>query len=59
VLVVHGELDPICPAAASRALASSVPGARHVELAGTGHAPFLSAPDRFHAALASFLEAVA
>jgi pimeloyl-[acyl-carrier protein] methyl ester esterase len=59
VLVVHGELDPICPAAASRALASSVPGARHVELAGTGHAPFLSAPDRFHAALASFLEDVA
>jgi pimeloyl-[acyl-carrier protein] methyl ester esterase len=59
VLVVHGELDPICPAAASRALASSVPGARHVELAGKGHAPFLSAPDSFHAALASFLEAVA
>jgi pimeloyl-[acyl-carrier protein] methyl ester esterase len=58
VLVVHGERDPICPVAAGRAVAAAVPGARLVEVPGAGHAPFLSRPDAFRAALASFLEAL-
>ncbi|WP_433796547.1 alpha/beta fold hydrolase [Actinoplanes sp. CA-252034] len=36
-LVLHGELDPLARPAAGRRIASSVPGARYVELPGTGH----------------------
>lgn len=57
-LVVHGDRDPICPVGAGRALAAAVPGARLVELAGSGHAPFLSRPDAFGDALGSFLGAL-
>lgn len=55
VLLVHGACDPICPAAASAAMAEAIPGARRVELAGAGHAPFLSRPSAFRAALRPFL----
>jgi len=54
-LVVHGEADPVCPAGAGRALAEGIPGARLVLLPGAGHAPFLSAPGPFAAALSGFL----
>ncbi len=59
VLVVHGERDAICPAGAGRALAAAIPGARHLELPGAGHAPFLSRPDAFRGALDAFLGALA
>jgi pimeloyl-[acyl-carrier protein] methyl ester esterase len=58
VLVVHGERDPICPVGAGRAIAAAVPGARLVEIPDAGHAPFLSRPDAFRDALASFLGAL-
>ncbi|MFO0585235.1 MAG: alpha/beta fold hydrolase [Anaeromyxobacter sp.] len=54
-LVVHGEADPVCPAGAGRALAGAIPGARLVLVPGAGHAPFLSAPGAFAAAVAEFL----
>jgi pimeloyl-ACP methyl ester esterase len=57
VLVLHGDRDPICPVGAGRATATAIPGARLVELPGAGHAPFLSRPDPFRDALASFLGA--
>lgn len=56
-LVVHGELDPICPAGAGRALAAAIPGARLHALPGAGHAPFLSRPAAVRAALHPFLAA--
>jgi pimeloyl-[acyl-carrier protein] methyl ester esterase len=56
-LVLHGEADPICPAAAGRALAAAIPGARLVLFPGAGHAPFLSRPGPFLEALQGFLEA--
>jgi len=55
VLLVHGDRDPVCPPGASRAMAAAIPGARLVELAGAGHAPFLSRPEPFRDALSSFL----
>ncbi|BEL06215.1 alpha/beta hydrolase [Actinoplanes sichuanensis] len=36
-LVLHGEQDPLGRTAAGRRIAASVPGARYVELPGTGH----------------------
>ncbi|WP_203838635.1 alpha/beta fold hydrolase [Winogradskya humida] len=36
-LVLHGSDDPMCRPSAGRRVAASVPGARYVELAGTGH----------------------
>lgn len=43
-LVMHGSEDRIVPVVAGRYLAESISGARRRELAGTGHAPFLSRP---------------
>jgi pimeloyl-[acyl-carrier protein] methyl ester esterase len=56
-LLVHGERDPICPPAASRAMAVAIPGARLCVLPGVGHAPFLSRPGALAAALQPFLAA--
>lgn len=58
LLLVHGGADPICPPGASRAMQEVVPGARRVELPGVGHAPFLSRPEVFRAAVGAFLEAL-
>ncbi|GIF40175.1 alpha/beta fold hydrolase [Actinoplanes xinjiangensis] len=37
LLVLHGEHDPLIRPVAGRRIAASVPGARYVELPGTGH----------------------
>lgn len=58
-LVIHGARDPICPPGAGRALAAAIPGARLRELPDAGHAPFLSRPEAFAAALQPFLAEVA
>jgi len=42
VLVVHGALDMLAPAAAGGWLADHLPGAQHLELARAAHAPHLS-----------------
>ncbi|MDH3999207.1 MAG: alpha/beta fold hydrolase, partial [Desulfuromonadales bacterium] len=53
-LVIHGELDQITPLAAGRYLAQQLPDSRFVEIAGVGHAPFLSRPDSVAAAIKDF-----
>ena len=57
VLLVHGERDPICPPAASRAMAAAIPAARLAVLPGAGHAPFLARPGALADAVLSFTAA--
>lgn len=56
-LVVTGQRDALTPAAAGAWLASAMRDARHVDIAGAGHAPFLSHRDEFAAALEVFFDA--
>ncbi|KAB8143761.1 alpha/beta hydrolase [Chloroflexia bacterium SDU3-3] len=58
-LVVSGSLDPLVPAALSRRLAASIPGARYVELRGAAHNPMDDQPLAFNRALRTFLEETA
>lgn len=55
-LVVHGERDTLAPLAAGRWLARHLPQARLAVIKGASHAPFLSHPEAFMAALQTFLE---
>jgi pimeloyl-ACP methyl ester carboxylesterase len=43
-LFLHGERDPVAPAAAARWLAGCIPGARLIVMPEAGHAPQLSRP---------------
>jgi len=54
-LVVTGPRDALTPAAAGEWLAGRIPHARHVAIAGAAHAPFLSHPAAFIAAVQDFL----
>ncbi|MBS1161922.1 MAG: alpha/beta fold hydrolase [Proteobacteria bacterium] len=54
-LLLHGGADPLMPLAAGEALAALIPGARLVVFADCAHAPFLSRPADFNAALSRFL----
>ena len=55
VLVLHGELDTLTPAAAGAWLAQTVPGARHIVYPRAGHAPHLSHPDDVAADIRRFI----
>jgi pimeloyl-[acyl-carrier protein] methyl ester esterase len=54
-LVISGDRDRLTPPAAGRYLAASLPEGRFLGLQGAAHAPFLSHPTEFEAALAAFL----
>ena len=54
-LLVHGAADPLMPAAAAEALAARIPGARLAVMADCAHAPFVSQPEAFLAAVRPFL----
>lgn len=54
--LLHGEHDPLMPIAAARWLAGQLPNARLQVFANCAHAPFLSAPDAFIAALAAIFQ---
>jgi 3-oxoadipate enol-lactonase len=55
-LVITASEDRVAPPAHARMMAEQIPGARLVELAGSGHISNLEAPDAFNAALREFLE---
>ena len=55
VLLVHGEMDSICPAAASAYMAERLPMATLRIMAGCGHAPFMTQPERFNPLVQEFL----
>lgn len=54
-LILHGEQDPLMPAAAARRLAEQLPDAHLTMLPGVAHVPFLSQPDQFLAQVRLFL----
>ena len=54
-MLLWGESDPVTPIAQGRDLAKLIPGATLVELPGVGHIPEIEAPDKFDAALLTFL----
>lgn len=56
VLLVHGELDTICPATASAYMAERMPKARLELVPGCGHAPFMTRPEGFNALVRDFIE---
>jgi pimeloyl-[acyl-carrier protein] methyl ester esterase len=55
-LVIGGARDTLVPLAATQALASALPQASHVTIAGAAHAPFLSHPQPFFDALCAFAD---
>jgi len=57
-LLVHGERDPVVPAAAATWAAGQIPGARLTLLPGAGHAPQLSRPREVVDAVRPFLRAL-
>lgn len=57
-LVLTGPRDALTPEAAGEWLAQRIPGAAHVSIAGSAHAPFLSHPAAFLAALHDFIDDV-
>jgi pimeloyl-[acyl-carrier protein] methyl ester esterase len=52
---IMGERDTLMPAAAAQACVAQRPGTRVACITGAGHAPFLSHPPAFLAALRAFL----
>jgi pimeloyl-[acyl-carrier protein] methyl ester esterase len=56
-LVIAGERDALTPSRAGAWLANAMPAARHVEIAGAAHAPFLSHRAAFASAVDAFLDA--
>jgi pimeloyl-ACP methyl ester carboxylesterase len=54
-LVLHGALDALMPVAAARTMAAAIPGARFVEIPGSGHIACLENADAVNQALSSFL----
>lgn len=57
VLLIHGELDGICPASASAYMAQRLPEATLRIMPGCGHAPFMTRPEQFNELLRDFLAA--
>ena len=54
-LLIHGAADPLMPLGAAEALAALIPGAKLAVFDDCAHAPFMSRPDDFVAAIRSFL----
>jgi pimeloyl-ACP methyl ester esterase len=56
VLLIHGDMDTICPASASAYMAERLPHATLELMHGCGHAPFMTRPEEFNAKVREFLE---
>jgi pimeloyl-ACP methyl ester esterase len=55
VLLIHGELDSICPASASAYMADRLPFGSLKVMQGCGHAPFMTRPEQFNDLVRAFL----
>lgn len=58
-LVLTASDDRVAPPAHARLMAERIPGARLVEIAGSGHISNIEAPAAYNAALEAFLESLA
>lgn len=58
-LVLTASEDRVAPPAHARLMAERIPGARFVEIAGSGHISNIEAPEAFNAALGDFLGSLA
>ena len=58
VMILTGELDIVVLPTAGAALRAELPNARHIQLAGVGHAPYCEDAPYFNAVLSSFLESI-
>lgn len=58
-LVLRGQLDTMIDAANAGQLGAVIPGARLVEMTGTGHFPYLTHPEAFGRVLFPFLDQAA
>jgi pimeloyl-[acyl-carrier protein] methyl ester esterase len=54
-LILHGERDTLAPLAAAEYTATQIPNAKLVTINGAGHAPFISHPEEFIAAIEEFV----
>ncbi len=57
-LVLKGPLDRYTPVAWSKEIAELIPGARYVEIAGTGHCSHISMPEVFNRTLLGWLSEI-
>jgi pimeloyl-ACP methyl ester carboxylesterase len=57
LMVINGALDPVVRADLKAALLALTPEARHVEIPGVGHAPYLEDAETYNAAIGEFLAA--
>ena len=55
-LVIHGDFDPLIPAANGAFLAARIPGARHIVYPGVGHIPIIERADDFNRDVLAFLD---
>lgn len=58
VLLVHGEMDTVCPPGAALYLAENLKDARLEIMKGTGHAPFITKPDLFADIMKEFISSL-
>jgi pimeloyl-[acyl-carrier protein] methyl ester esterase len=53
-LIVHGSIDKICPVGVARYMAREIPHSKKIIIEGTGHAPFLTQPERVNKEIKDF-----
>ena len=58
VMILTGENDIVVSPTAGAALQAGLPNARHIQLAGVGHAPYCEDAPQFNTVLSSFLESI-
>ncbi|MBE7414397.1 MAG: alpha/beta fold hydrolase [Deltaproteobacteria bacterium] len=58
VLLVHGEMDTVCPPGAADYMAGNIKDARLEIIKGAGHAPFVTKPDLFMAVVNEFISSL-
>ena len=58
VMILTGEMDIVVSPTAGAALQAGLPNARHIQLAGVGHAPYCEDAPQFNTVLSSFLESI-
>lgn len=56
-LIIHGDVDPLVPAANGAYLAAHIPGAKHIVYQGVGHIPIVERAEQFNRDVLAFLAA--